>query len=95
MSLHSVLARISEIQSAMAPPAAPAAGSQGSFSSQLQSAMGGTAPATDAGAPVGGGAAGPAGVQAKAAPGSYPHLSGDLDASPEMLQRLEALAAKK
>ncbi len=31
----------------------------------------------------------------QAAPGTYPHLTGDLDASPEILQRLEALAAKK
>jgi len=31
----------------------------------------------------------------QAAPGKYPHLTGDLDASPEILQRLEALAAKK
>src|SRR4051794_32732009 len=30
-----------------------------------------------------------------AAPGSYPHLDGDLDANPELLRRLEALAAKR
>ena len=48
-------------------------------------------PAADPAAEAGAGAA-PA---AKAAPGTYPHLTGDLDASPEILQRLEALAAKK
>jgi hypothetical protein len=32
---------------------------------------------------------------AQASPGTYPHLSGDLDASPELLQRLEALAARR
>jgi hypothetical protein len=32
---------------------------------------------------------------AKAAPGSYPHLDGDVDANPEILGRLEALAAKR
>jgi LAS superfamily LD-carboxypeptidase LdcB len=36
-------------------------------------------------------------AQATAAPatGSYPHLTGDLDASPELLQRLEGLAAQR
>jgi len=32
---------------------------------------------------------------AKAAPGTYAHLDGDLDANPELLQRLEALAARR
>jgi uncharacterized protein YcbK (DUF882 family) len=31
----------------------------------------------------------------QAAPGTYPHLSGDLDANPELMQRLEALAAQR
>lgn len=30
-----------------------------------------------------------------AAPGQYPHLRGDLDASPELLSKLEALAAQR
>ena len=30
-----------------------------------------------------------------AAPGTYAHLSGDLDANPELLSRLEALAARR
>jgi hypothetical protein len=95
MSLQAVLARIGEIQGQIAPaapvaPATPAAppapgGSpaSGSFSSQLQSAM--------TGAP----AAASAPAASTAAPGSYPHLDGDLDANPEILQRLEALAAKR
>jgi hypothetical protein len=95
MSLHSVLARISEIQGALAPvqpaqtttPAAPPASGGDPFATQLQSAMTGT------GAPTG--AAGAAQSFSQAAPGTYPHLTGDLDASPEILQRLEALAAKK
>ena len=91
MSLHSVLARINEIQGALAPvqpaqpatPPPPATTDSGSFASQLQSAVG---------TPPAGAAATPA---SPAAPGSYPHLTGDLDASPEILQKLEALAASK
>jgi uncharacterized protein YcbK (DUF882 family) len=36
----------------------------------------------------------PAAAQ-QATPGSYPHLSGDLDANPELLRRLETLAAQR
>ena len=95
MSLQSVLSRIGELQSSIAPaapaaaatPAAPAATSTGSqsFASQLQSAASGSAA---------GSAAAPASAT-QATPGSYPHLDGDLDANPEILQRLEALAAKR
>ena len=31
----------------------------------------------------------------QAAPGSYPHLTGDLDANPELLRRLESVAAAR
>jgi hypothetical protein len=82
------------------PGTAPTSGSS-TFSSQLQSAMTG-APTTGAGAagpPAAGApaaATGTAGASFRqASPGTYPHLSGDLDAKPELLQRLEALAAKK
>lgn len=34
-------------------------------------------------------------IASNAARGSYPHLSGDLDGNPELLQRLEALAARR
>jgi hypothetical protein len=103
MSLQGVLARISEIQGAMAPvqptqPATPAAPTTStstgadSFANQLQGAItGGTEPneaAATAGAPTGA-------LGKQAAPGTYPHLDGDLDASPEILAKLEALAAKK
>jgi LAS superfamily LD-carboxypeptidase LdcB len=78
MSLQSVVARITEIQSSLAPaqpaqpvpPAPTATAGTTPFANQLQSAMG-------------------------AAPGTYTHLDGDLDASPEILQRLEALAARR
>src|SRR5215216_5828526 len=103
MSLQSVLARISEIQGALAPvqpappstPAAPSGDDSTSFATQLHSAMAGsTTGDPSAGAPTGA-AAGAAPAFGKAAPGSYPHLDGDLDASPEILAKLEALAAKK
>ena len=99
MSLQAVLARISEIQGALAPvqptqpttpaaPATPTSTGSGSFAEQLQGAMSPT-PDTAEAAPATTPALG------KAAPGTYPHLTGDLDASPEILQRLEALAARK
>ena len=89
MSLESALARIQEIQTALAPPspqpAPTAAPADSSFASTLQGAMGtGGVPGSDA-APA---------VQ-KAAPGEYPHLDGDLDSKPELLRRLEALAARR
>ena len=73
MSIESVMSRIAEIQGAMAPPAPvqpPAAGTP--FSTVLQGAMGpGKAGQTAA-------------AGAPAAPGTYPHLDGDLDANPEL-----------
>src|SRR3954454_11524285 len=90
MSIDSVMGRIAAIQAMTAPPVAPPPGpaaaapsttSPTSFASTLQGAM--------AGAPAGGAA------PVQAAPGTYPHLSGDLDANPELLQRLEALAAQR
>jgi LAS superfamily LD-carboxypeptidase LdcB len=86
VSIDTAIARIQAIQSAFAPPAAqpapapePAAASGSSFAGKLQQAM---APA---------GAAAPA----QAPAGSFPHLDGDLDANPELLRRLDALAAQK
>jgi hypothetical protein len=86
VSLESALARIQAIQTVLTPPpppqpAPPAAGDQ-SFAGTLQAAMGTAAPASQ---PAFG----------AAAPGQYPHLRGDLDASPELLSRLEALAAQR
>ena len=101
MSLQAVLARISEIQGALAPvqpaqattPAAPATSTStesDSFANQLQSAIGST---TDTAAAPAGTTTGALGKQAPA--GTYPHLDGDLDASPAILAKLDALAAKK
>jgi hypothetical protein len=88
VSLESALARIQAIQTLLdppppPPPAAPAAGDS-SFAGTLQAAMG-TQGAGAAAQPT----------FAPAAPGQYPHLRGDLDASPELLSRLEALAAQR
>ena len=85
MSLEAAVARIAEIQSAFAPPPAPTAPPAGggqSFKAELQAAGG--AQAAQASAPA-----------QQARPGHYPHLRGDLDANPELLRRLEALAAKR
>jgi hypothetical protein len=86
VSLDTAIARIQAIQTAFAPPQPPPApapaATGGSFAGQLQSAMG-TAPAPGAT------------TSTQAAPGTYPHLDGDLDANPELLSRLEALAAQK
>ena len=88
MSIESALARISELNSAFVPPAAaPAkaapAATDGTFASTLQSAMG-AAPTGVAQPPAAG-----------AAPGTYPSLTGDLDAGPEILAKLQALAAQR
>jgi LAS superfamily LD-carboxypeptidase LdcB len=79
MSIQSVMARIAEIQGV--PPAPPPA-AQATPATGFAGALQ-QAMAPSAAAPV------------QAAPGTYPHLSGDLDASPELLQRLEALAAQR
>jgi hypothetical protein len=84
MSIESVMGRIAEIQGAFAPPAAPPA---------QTAAPTGTQAGSFASTLQGAMAAGPAPTQA--APGTYPHLSGDLDANPALLQRLEALAAQR
>jgi hypothetical protein len=87
MSIEAVVARVASLQSAFLPPAAtPPATSPStsgtSFAAALGTAMSGTtAPATTA--------------PAASAPGSYPNLSGDLDASPELLARLQRLAAQR
>jgi hypothetical protein len=91
VSLESTLARIAEISSALAPPQqqqAPPPSQGAGFQGALDGAMAQPAAAASAAPP-----AGPA--QSHAAPGTYPHLNGDLDCSPELLRRLEALAAKR
>src|SRR3954462_2092372 len=88
VSLETALARIHEIQTALTPPApqpAPsAAPGDASFAQTLQGAVAAT---------THGGATAPGATTA--APGHYPHLDGDLDCSPELLRRLEALAARR
>jgi len=90
VSLETALARIAELNSAFAPRApvapAPAQGDPGAFAAQLQGAMAGgpaAAPASPGAAP------------SRSAPGSYPHLRGDLDADPRVLRALETLAARR
>ena len=93
MSLQTALARIAELNTAFAPPAptppatAPASG-DGSFANQLQSALGAADPSA-ATAPASGA------KRSQAAPGTYPHLDGDLDADPRVLRALETLAARR
>lgn len=88
MSLETALARIQALETAFSPPPppqpAPPAGDS-SFAGTLQAAMGATAPEAGGGPPPFG----------SAAPGQYPHLRGDLDSDPELLRRLEALAAQR
>lgn len=108
MSLQTALARVSELSAAFssaarppatAPPAPPPVDPQ-AFAGQLQRAIGassGGAPSSAPGAAaaaLGAGAAAPTGG-APARRGHYPHLSGDTDAKPELLARLESLAAKR
>jgi D-alanyl-D-alanine carboxypeptidase len=80
--------------------AAPPAGAQ-SFSAALAAAVAQPTPAVAAPAPFAAGAANPLAIAAPpataptAAPGSYPSLSGDLDGNPELLARLNQLAAAR
>jgi D-alanyl-D-alanine carboxypeptidase len=76
--------RVAALQSwtaapAPAPVAQPAPVAATSFQATLASAMGTPAIAATSKAPA----------------GTYPHLSGDLDANPELLARLERLAAAR
>ena len=87
MSLASAIARVNELNAAFAPPApSPPARrpSEGAaFAGALEEAVAGKrSSAPDRGAD-------------RARAGSYPHLSGDLDAKPALLRRLEALAAER
>jgi hypothetical protein len=90
VSLESTLARIAEISSALAPAQqqqAPAPQGVG-FKGALDGAMAGRAGASAASAST-------APAPRQAPPGSYPHLRGDLDCSPELLRRLEGLAERR
>jgi len=82
VSIDTAMARVAMLQAWMSPPVqAPAAAPQ----VQATPAAGGTTfAATLAQATI-----------SKAAPGSYPHLTGDLDSNPELLRRLESVAAAR
>jgi D-alanyl-D-alanine carboxypeptidase len=82
MSIETAVARIQAIQSAFAPPAPPQPAPT-------------AAPANASFAGQLQQAMAPAAPAAPATPGHYPHLTGDLDGNPELLARLEALAAQK
>ena len=81
MSIDTAMARIAALQSFMAPPApAPVAAAPAVQGTSFAATL---AQATSAQ---------PA---QQAGSGSYPHLSGDLDANPELLRRLESVAAAR
>ena len=80
MSLESALSRIAALQQAFDPPQPQPAPTQ--------------APADTSFAATLQSAMAPAATSAPAS-GSYPHLDGDTDCSPELLARLEALAERK
>jgi hypothetical protein len=89
VSLQTALARVAELNALTSPrppqqpPPGQAAGN-GAFAGALDKAVkAGEGPAAAA--------SGLAGAQR----GNYPHLTGDLDASPALLARLEKLAAKR
>ena len=73
------MARIAALQSWIAPPPAPAPAAAPAVQGTSFAAT--LAQATAA--------------PQTATPGSYPHLSGDLDANPELLQRLETVASAR
>ncbi|MEA2438836.1 MAG: D-alanyl-D-alanine carboxypeptidase [Thermoleophilaceae bacterium] len=74
-----------------------------SVMSRIAEIQGALPPAAPAPQPVAGtpfatqlqGAMAPGAASVQAPPGTYPHLDGDLDADPELLRRLEALAARR
>ncbi len=89
MSVEAAVARIQAIRHGLEPPPPPAA-----VASAAATPPGGVAG-------VGGATGSPfstvlqGAMGATAAPGAFPHLNGDLDANPELLRRLEALAASR
>lgn len=85
MSLETAVSRVAMLQAWMAPPVQPPA------QPAAVAPVGAAPPATSFAATLAGATA----SQAPAAAGSHPHLSGDLDADPELLRRLESLAAQR
>ena len=88
MSLETSIVRVQMLQAVLAPPPPPAAPVAAAPATPSQPAAAGpTFAATLAQAVDGGSRPAPA--------GTYPHLKGDLDANPELLGRLERLAAAR
>ena len=79
VSLETAVSRIAMLQAWMAPPVQAPAAT----------------PAVSAAPATGGTSFAATLAKATAPTGSYPHLTGDLDANPELLQRLETLAAQR
>ncbi len=84
VSVESVVARVGELRAALAPAPVPAPAPPPAAGAAAPAAFAAQLQAAAAPAPG-----------APAAPGAYPHLTGDLDAAPELLARLEALAARR
>jgi D-alanyl-D-alanine carboxypeptidase len=86
VSLETAVSRVAMLQAWMTPPvqapAQPAAVAPVGAAQPASSFAATLASATASQAPA-------------AQPGSYPHLSGDLDSNPELLRRLEGLAAQR
>jgi hypothetical protein len=87
VSLETAVSRVAMLQAWLAPPVQPppaVAPATGTPVTGTQSASGTSFAATLERA-----------TAAHAPAGSYPHLTGDLDANPELLRRLESLAAQR
>jgi hypothetical protein len=85
VSLETAVSRVAMLQAWMAPPVPPQPVQPAPTTS-----VGGTQPASFAAT-----LASATASQAPAPAGSYPHLTGDLDANPELLRRLESVAAQR
>ncbi|HEX5781555.1 MAG TPA: M15 family metallopeptidase [Solirubrobacteraceae bacterium] len=85
MSLETAVSRVAMLQAWIAPPV------QAPAQPAATTPVGATQPATSFAATLASATA----SQTPAAAGSYPHLTGDLDSNPQLLQRLETLAAQR
>ena len=99
MSIELAMARVAELSSLVAPAQAgpPVSSAPPPSGPSFAELLRGANAAASAAAPVPNAAPGtiPLAPGAAAAPGAYTHLSGDLDASPQLLARLDALAATR
>jgi hypothetical protein len=86
VSLETAVSRIAMLQAWMAPPVQAPAATPAPAAVTPTTAGGTTFAATLAQATA---------SQQPTSPGTYAHLTGDLDGNPELLRRLEALAAQR